>query len=267
MSPNVFDLYSIDLPHFLQVLSLASVRTLVCMAMLPIFAAKTIPAMVRTGLCMVVVIPVATGQLSEPLPVELNAVSMLCFLAKEAAVGLIIGLGFGAFLAGLQTAGEIMDHQTGLTFTQNIDAVHGNNVSLTAQFLERVLFASLMAAGALLVIIDTLYLSYQVWPLGRWMPTFERVVLFELVTQASKLFALSLLLAGPALLALLVVDTGMGLLNRAAPQLNVNNLTSSLKSVVSLGVLMLALPMITERVMAALHEVAGTLSSFLTLLK
>jgi type III secretory pathway component EscT len=65
----------------------------------------------------------------------------------------------------------------------------------------------------------------------------------------------------------LVVDTGMGLLNRAAPQLNVNNLTSSLKSVVSLGVLMLALPMITERVMAALHEVAGTLSSFLTLLK
>ena len=267
MAADLTSLYAIDPAKLMAVLGLSSVRALIAIAMLPLFASRTVPTVVRGAIAIAVVFPVAWGRLNEPLPVELASWPLLAFLSKEAAIGLVIGLGFGAFFAGLQTAGEIIDHQTGLTFTQNIDAVHGNNVSLTSQFLERVLFASLMAAGVMLVIVDTLYLSYEVWPIGRWTPAFDRVMLFNLISQASKLFALSLLLAGPMLLVLFVVDAGMGLLNRAAPQLSIHNITLSLKSMVGLGVLALALPMITERVITAAREVAGSLTSFLQLLR
>lgn len=262
MALDLAALLASDPAKFMIVLSVCSVRTLVAFSMLPMFSSNTVPMMVRGAVAMAVVLPIAMG-FDAQMPVNLTAGSLLAYLAKEAAVGLIIGLGYGAFLAGLQTVGEIVDHQTGLTFTQNIDAVHGNSVSLTAQFLERVMFSALMAAGVMLVMVDSLYLSYQVWPMGEWAPVFERSMLLTLISQASKLFALSLLLAGPMLLVLFVVDAGMGLLNRATPQLSIFNITLSLKSCVGLGVLVLALPMITERVIFALRDVAGTLNAFL----
>jgi len=261
MAIDLASSYAIDPARLMAVLGVCSVRTLVAFSILPVFASRTVPPIALVAMAIAVVFPLALGQLnaSQPLPVDLNSWSLITFLGKEAAVGFIIGLGFGAFFAGLQTAGEIIDHQTGLTFTQNIDPVHGNNVALTAQFLERVLFASLMAAGVMLSVIDTLYLSYEVWPLGQWAPAFARITPLSLVADASKLFSMSLLLAGPVLLVLFVMDTGMGLLNRAAPQLSIFNITLSLKSMVGLSVLVLALPIMIERVIAAMRQVASTL--------
>lgn len=263
MGTDLASLYAMDPAKLMAVLGVSSVRTLVAFAMLPMFASRIVPMMARAAIAIAVVFPVALGRLQEPLPVDLTTLSLLVFLGKEAAIGLVIGLGFGAFFAGLQTAGEIIDHQTGLTFTQNIDPVHGNSVSLTAQFLERVLFAALMTAGVMLAIVDALYLSYEVWPLGQSAPAFDRLVPLQLVSEAGKLFALSLLLAGPVLLVLFVMEASVGLLNRAAPQLSVFNITLSLKSMVGLAVLVLALPMITERVIVAMREVALTLTTFI----
>jgi type III secretion protein T len=268
MGIDLAKLYAIDPATLMAVLGVCSVRALVAFSLLPMFASRTVPTIARVAMAVAVVLPVAMGHLdaARPLPVDLNSLSMISFLGKEATVGFVIGLGFGAFSAGLQTAGEIIDHQTGLTFTQNIDPVHGNNVSLTALFLERVLFVSLMAAGAMLAIIDTLYLSYEVWPIGQWAPAFARITLLNLVSEASKLFALSLLLAGPVLLVLFAVDIGMGLLNRAAPQLSIFNITLSMKSMVGLAVLVLALPMMIERVIIGMHEVTIALHVFLNAL-
>jgi type III secretion protein T len=173
---------------------------------------------------------------------------------REGAIGIAIGLAFGAFFAGLQVVGELIDHQTGLTFTQNVDPVHGNQVSVTSMLIERVLFTALLAGGALLVIVQTLYLSYELWPIGQPLPQFESVVPLQLFASSGRLFAFALLLASPVLFVLFVVEVGFGLLNRAAPQLNVFNITMSLKSVVGLAVLVLALPLIAERAGAGLVE-------------
>lgn len=263
MGADLQSFYAIDPARLMAVLGVSCVRTLVAFALLPMFASRTVPLMARMAIAVAVVFPVALGRLDQPLPLDLHMASILAFLGKEAAIGLVIGLGFGAFFAGLQTAGEIIDHQTGLTFTQNIDAIHGNSVSLTAQFLDRVLFAALMSAGVMLAIVDTLYLSYELWPMGQWTPAFERMVPLSLIEHASKLFALSLLLAGPVLLVLFILDASVGLLNRAAPQLSVFNITLTLKSMVGLGVLVMALPMLVERVIVAMQEVTRTLTLFI----
>jgi flagellar biosynthesis protein FliR len=80
------------------------------------------------------------------------------------------------------------------------------------------------------------------------------VVPLQLFASSGRLFAFALLLASPVLFVLFVVEVGFGLLNRAAPQLNVFNITMSLKSVVGLAVLVLALPLIAERAGAGLVE-------------
>jgi type III secretion protein T len=240
-------------PLLLQAV-MSAIRTLVAFAMLPIFASSKVPAMVRAGIAFAVVVPVVAARVDMPAPSGTDALALLTLLAREGSIGVVIGLGFGALCAGLQTAGELIDIQTGLTFTQNIDPTFGNNVSLTSQFFERVLFAALMSAGLMLVIVDALYTSYEVWPVGQPLPHFNRLVPLAIVGESSKVFSLALLLAGPVLLVLFVVDISLGMLNRAAPQLSVFQLALAMKPIVGLVVLAFALPMIIEHSLLAMGE-------------
>ncbi len=251
MNPNL-----IDLPNLLLTAVMCSLRAIVSFQLLPMFASSQVPATVRVGIAMSIVLPVVMARQDMPLPTQLDAWSLVLLVVREGGIGLVIGLGFGALCAGLQTAGDIIDHQNGLTFTQNIDPIFGNTISITAHLFERVLFSAMMSAGLMLIVVDALYLSYELWPVGQSLPAFEKVVPITLIDQSGRLFSLALLLAGPVLLVLFIVDISMGMLNRAAPQLNVFNITLSMKPIVGLAVLAFAMPMIVEYSLRALIEFA-----------
>jgi type III secretion protein T len=249
MNPNL-----LDISELLVLCVVFSLRTIACFILLPPFASSFVPASVRLGIGMAIILPVVASRQDLPLPIGLDAWSLVLLVAREGTIGLVIGLGFGALCAAMQSAGEMIDHQTGLTFTQNIDPTYGNQISITSHLFERVLFAALMSAGLMLLIVDALYLSYELWPVGQALPTFERIIPLSLTGQSSRLFALALLLAGPVLLVLFVVDASVGMLNRAAPQLNVFNITLSIKPIVGLIVLALAMPMVIEYALKGLVE-------------
>jgi type III secretion protein T len=243
----------------LVLVAITSLRATIALAMLPMFAGSITPTLVRGVLGIVIVLPVIVSQIDKPLAIEFEAWPLLILFLRESAVGVVIGLGYSAFVAGLQAVGEIIDHQTGLTFTQNLDPVHGNNVSVTSSLLQTLLFAVLMVSGFLQIVGDTLYLSYEVWPLGQVLPRFEAGIPLRMVAESSRLFSLALLLAGPVVLMLFVVDVGASMLNRAAPQFNIFTLTLSLKSMVGIFVLAAALPIVIERSIAVMRQVGATL--------
>jgi type III secretion protein T len=248
--------------QLLWALALTSLRVAIAFALLPPFAEAIMPAVVRMPLALAIAVPPAILALHNLPPVPQSLPGLALLTLHEGSIGLLIGLGLGAFCAGLQAVGEIID-QTGQTFTQNIDPVNGNNVSITAQLLERVLFAVLMAAGLLLVLADVLYLSYRLLPVGGGWGALQPQVVLEATTQASRLFALAILLAGPVVLVLFVIDVSLGLLNRAAPQLNVYQVTLTMKSMVGLGVLAAALPLVMERAVRSMFEASAALLALL----
>jgi type III secretion protein T len=248
----------------LLLIAVSSVRTLIALLMLPMLATNIVPSLVRGALGLALIVPIVTANLEKPLPIEFTAMPMLLLLLRESAVGVVIGLGYGAFCAGLQAVGEIIDHQTGLTFTQNMDPVHGNNVSVTSLLLQTLLFAALMVSGFLLLVVDSIYLSFEVWPIGQVMPAFAAGIPLRLISESSHLFSLALLLSGPVVLVLFVVDAGASMLNRAAPQLNVFTLSLSLKSVLGLGVLAASLPTIIERSVLVMSRVAESMRSMIS---
>ncbi len=253
----------VDPSQWLLVIAAASVRPLVALSLIPLFAASLMPAAARNACVLAIVAPLAMLHLQALPPLDASAPSVLVLVLRESVIGVAIGLGFSAFFAGLQIVGNIIDHQTGLTFSQNVDPVSGNQVSVTSMLLERVLFTALIASGALLVIVDTIYLSFELWPLGRSMPLLQAGLPEHLMAGSGRLFALGLLLAGPVLFALFVLDVVVGMLNRSAPQLNVFGITQSVKSMVSLAVLLMALPLIVQRALEAFAEAARTLVALL----
>lgn len=261
-----------DAAALLLWITAASIRTLSAMIMLPVLSSALVTGPVRVALALAAIVPVVAGQiavlglngLNQPayLPTDFAALPMLLLFMREAAIGIVVGLGYGALCAGLLAIGEIIDHQTGLTFTQSVDGAHGNNVSITAKLMEHMLFAVLMQAGIVLLLVDTLYLSYEVWPMGKTLPALQIQMPLLLIRESSRLFSLALLLAGPVVLVLFVVDAGAGMLNRAAPQFNVFNLSLALKPIVGMAVLGAAFPMIVQRSVTSLLELTAMLRVF-----
>ena len=252
---NPTDLSTLMNPDLVWVMVTSMMRSAVALSLIPLFSPQRVPVAALAALTLAVSLPVGLHRMALPLP-DPGAWPMFSLLLKEAAIGSVIGLGFGAFCGGLQTAGEIIDHQTGLTFTQNIDPLHGNNVAVTAIALEHILFAALVGSGFILAIVDTLYASYQAWPMGTVVPRLGDFIPVTIAQGSGALLSLALLLAGPVVLVLFIVDVGMSLLNRAAPTFGIFNLTLSMKSLVGLLVLVAALPMVMTRSLIAAKEVA-----------
>jgi len=248
-----------DVPMLLAWIALCSTRVALAVILVPLLSPKMVPGLIRGALVMALATPVAIASASQPFPADFSAWPILVLFGREAAIGAVIGLAFGALCAALQVAGEIIDHQTGQTFSQNIDPTHGNSVGTTAILLEKVLFGVLLSAGFLVVMADTLYLSFELWPIGSPLPELSRHTPLKLAVETGRLFALALLLAGPVVLVLFALDMGLGLLNRAAPQFHIFEITLTMKSMVGLAVLTVALPSIMVRVVEAMGELAARL--------
>ena len=234
-------------------------RALVAVLMVPVFARRLLPGAARHGVALSLVVVAVSGVSGEVALLELPGGTVMFLILKEAVIGFALGLSFGLVFWVGQMVGELIDHQTGLTFSQNIDPAYGNQVSTTGAFLYQVFTVYLLSAGALLVFADALLLSYELWPVQAPLPNFAERVVPLLALESSRLFALALLLAAPALLVVYLIDFGFGFLGRAAPQLNIFFLTMAFKGFIALFVLMISLPYLLSRTWEVLLMVRSAL--------
>ncbi len=219
--------------------------------MLPLFSNETIPALVRNSL----IITFGLVTLSLPItfdPQMLGAAQWVILLAREAAAGVVLGLFYGTFLWAMASAGEIIDSKSGATIAQIIDPVSGNTQSLSATLLGRFAQVTFVTAGGLTLLVGSLMLSFAVWPMGPGGLTLDldAVRLFE--GEFGRFFLIAFVIATPALLVLYIIDLGMGLLNRFAPNFNVFMLSLSIKSMAALFVLALILPLLAQMIVGEL---------------
>jgi type III secretion protein T len=213
-----------------MLVALASTRFAVAFLLLPVFSSETVPALVRNAIF------VAFGIITlavQPLPVVGNwsAGEWLQRFGREAVLGVGFGVIIGAVLWAFESAGEIIDTKVGATLAQVVDPLSGHQTSLSGAFLSRLAMVLFMAGGGFLVLVGVLVQSFTLWPLsqpGLSLPP-DSVRIFE---QALGDFALlALLLAGPGLVMLYVIDAALGMVNRFAPQLNLISISMSLKGV------------------------------------
>ena len=81
-----------------------------------------------------------------------------------------------------------------------------------------------------MLLLQTLMLSYQVWPLDRLFPDLTPETAGYFVKQLDALMYTTLLIAGPFIGIMLIIDIGTGLVGRYLPQLNIFLLSMPIKS-------------------------------------
>ncbi|PZP61802.1 MAG: flagellar biosynthetic protein FliR [Azospira oryzae] len=178
---------------------------------------STAPARVRIGLGVVATLAIApmAGTMPEA---AVGSLQGLLILAQEVAVGAAMGFAVRLTFAALQVAGDLAGLQMGLGFATFFDPQSSGQTPVMAQFVELAGVLLFLAINGHLMMMAALAQSFQVLPVGAALAPGSWRTLAELGTGV---FSLGVLLALPVVGPLLVVNVVLGVLSRAAPQLNI----------------------------------------------
>ena len=109
--------------------------------------------------------------------------------------------------------------QTGLGFSSMMDPSSGFSVTSISQFYMMMFTLLFLAMNGHLVLFDYLFRSFTIIPLdggGGW-----NLDMMYLVRLGGWMMAGGLLISLPAVVSLLVINLALGVMTRAAPQLNI----------------------------------------------
>jgi len=228
----------------LMTVALLMSRMLVAFSVIPFFVGNSVPAFIRTifvaGLAMSLLPMAMADSAVSAIPLT----GMALYVAKEAAIGLVLGLLASAGFWALYMAGTIIEFQAGLTFATAIDPLTGQDDSLVGGLLMRLFSIVFLITDGLLSLISLLFDSYQLWPLSKMAPVVGNLQLVEAVLRGfTAMVVLAVKVAAPFLILMLLIEMALGFLSRFAPQLNVFFVALPLKALM-LAVLLLLYGMV-----------------------
>lgn len=220
---------------FAVVLALPRVSGLIWV--LPVIAMTELPGMVRQVVSIALCLPMLPMTYHLATTVDLVPFVWMLTLFKELAIGAFIGFGLGAFVWVFAHLGELVDTQSGyanLFIYNNILNTSTGPFATTATQAGIALFIGL---GGLRVAMETLVGSYRVWPITDAVPSGRLLLEAFAITHMETLFTLTVKLAAPAMLILLLLDVSLGLVGRFGRQIDISSISFAVKALSGLVVM------------------------------
>jgi type III secretion protein T len=176
--------------------------------------------------------PILLEQLPENAAIfQSGALTLTALILKESFLGFLIAWLSGLIFWAAQSAGFIMDNQRGASQASVSDLLSEEETSPLGAFLFQSLVYLFFASGAFLAFLTLLFQTYLLWPVDHWLirPDNPQLPLFA-AGMTAWLAGKMILIASAVLIAALLVDFALGLINRFASQLNVYILAMPIKS-------------------------------------
>jgi flagellar biosynthesis protein FliR len=190
-------------------------RVAALVSVLPAFGERTVPTRVKLVLALAFSVIVAPAVPSIPAPE--SPLDMAQFAVTEAIVGLSLGIAIRLFALALQTAGSIAAQSTSLSQLLGGAAVEPSPAMgfiLVVAGLALAVMAGLHVQAAKFLIF-----SYDLFPAGEFPD--GRILSSWAVGRVSYAFSLAFVLAAPFVVASVIYNLAIGVINKAMPQLPV----------------------------------------------
>lgn len=192
-------------------------RILGFIAAAPLWSSASIP--VRVKLLLGVGITVAIAPILPPLPgVQVGTLKGIAVLVEQMLIGISMGFAAKIVFAAIDLAGEYIGFQMGLNFATFYDPLNSSQTPVTTEFISLMGLLVFLSINGHLMFFATLAHSFFAMPIGSAF--FNSSVWTSLTQLGAKIFATGLLLALPVIVALTIINIALGVLTRAAPQLN-----------------------------------------------
>lgn len=204
----------------------------------PIASETTIPSRVK------IILALALSFLVAPLAAVPPALSIfsgagLLTAVEEILIGVAIGMVMQLAFEALTFAGQTVSMTMGLGFSTLIDPQRGASVPVLGQVFTIMGTLTYLAINGHLVLLGALAHSFQSLPIGG--QNIDKDFLLAVATWGGRIFETGLLVALPTMIALIVVNMALGVVMRAAPQLNLFGIGFTITLLCGFFVLMLGL--------------------------
>lgn len=215
------------------------IRILAVIGASPFFSESSVPFKVKIGLSFA--ITVALAPTLGPFPtIPPGSWEGLMVLVQQVMIGLAMALVIRIVFAAVQTAGEYIGLQMGLSFASFFDPGTGANTAVLARFLNVMALLVFMALDGHLLMLAGLVKSFELLPIE--VMSLDRNGWGILTEWGATVFVSGLLFSLPLVCALLTINLAMGILNRAAQQLTVFAVGFPIMLTVGLILLTVSLP-------------------------
>jgi len=241
----------VDFSLALFSMALILARLLPVIIFSPFLGGESIPQQVRMGLGIVLGVVLFPSLSEQVVQIPMAVVPYLALLLKEVFIGFSLAFIVGLVFQAAATAGGFIDMLSGITQAQ----------MMVPQLQRQVtLYSSLKFQLSVVVFLT---LSGHHWVLGGLTESFLKLPLnefpqfslgmwpfIELVLRIfGDLFRIGLMLASPVLLAIFLTEAALGVINRAAPQIQVFFMAMSIKPAVAMLMVIVSLHLILQRLL------------------
>lgn len=212
-------------------------RVLGLLAIAPVLGNQAVPIRVKVALGLLITL--AISPLIGPLPdVAPGSWAGLFILAQQILAGVAMGLVMRFAFAAVDMAGELTGLQMGLGFATFFDPQNATTSPVIAQFFGLLATLVFLAINGHLLIISTLAQSFSALPVSAT----GHLAGAELASWGGAIFSSGLMLALPAIAALLITNIALGILTRTAPQLNLFAVGFPVTLLAGFAMIMLMMP-------------------------
>lgn len=179
--------------------------------------------------------------------------ALMFYMLKEILIGAIMGFLISIPFTIVQNVGMLIDHQRGGSSLMVNDPTIQNQSSPLGILFNMVLIFLFFQMDGPFYLLDAIARSYEVIPLDHFLhPDFfnDNTPFWQLQKRLlNDMMIISVQLAGPSLVIILMTDLFLGIANRLAPQVQVTFLGMPLKSLLALMIVYLGWKLFNQEVL------------------
>lgn len=208
----------------------------------PVFNRKEINTTVKLALVIILTIMI-TPLVNPGMPPK--DVSPMLLWVLNFAVGAIIGYIAQLIILAIESGGDMINTQMGLSSAMVMDPSSNSQTSILSRMITLMGICIFIQLGGLYWLFNALIRSFEIFPVYAVHIPLEKIINLDyLVKMTSNVLYMGLQIASPVLLATLGQDIILGVISKTAPQVNVFQLSFLFKPVFGAAIMIWILPML-----------------------
>lgn len=230
-------------------------RILALIATAPVIGNRQVPVRVKVGLAVILTVIIAPS-LNDLPQISIGSAQGMLILVQQIIIGVAMGFTMRMIFTAVEMAGDLTGMQMGLGFASFFDPVNASFTPILAQWMGVVASLAFLAMNGHLFMLMGLADSFHSLPIGQMMPSSAYL---DIATWGGNIFAYAVQISLPILTALLITNIALGILTRAAPQLNLFAVGFPVTLSIGIAILALTMPYFAPLLDKMTHDALDTM--------
>lgn len=217
----------------------------------PLFSISNFPMTARVGMALAITFLVSPV-LPPHAPIDPFSFTGFASLVHQFIIGIMVGFVMRIFFTAIEMMGDLIGLSMGMSFASIYNPQTQAQTQVISQFFSMILILLFINADLHLLVLDALIQSFYTVPLDQENLNVRGFK--EMAFLGAKIFSIGLQLSMPIVTALLITNIALGVLTKAAPQLNLFGIGFPVTMAVGLVMIFISLPYMMKPFLKSLTD-------------